>query len=154
MHWGTPNSVLANPLSTPFATVDNSALSLSYLGASCKTREDPSLISYHTCDAASSSSLDSEEELWAGWVPPGFCSEPAGRAEFIPLNPPLLPGAELTYPAQLLPPKGLLPPKKGECSATLDEPLSNHYTKVTHLPRDNKTLFPPWSGPALTASSW
>lgn len=112
--------MLANPLSTQFAMTENSILSLS-LGASCKTREDPRLLSYHTCDAASSSSsLDSEEELWAGWVPPGFCSKPAGRAEFISLNPPLLPGAELTYPAQLLPPKGLLPPKKGECFAKLE----------------------------------
>lgn len=46
-----------------------------------------SLLRYHTCDAASSSSsLDSEEELWAVWVPPGFCREPAGRAEFLLLN--------------------------------------------------------------------
>lgn len=119
LHWGAPTSVLANPLSTPLAMAENAILSLSYLCASCKTREDPSLLRYHTCDAASSSSLDSEEELWAGWVPPGFCSEPAGGAEFIPLNPSLPPGAELTYPAQLLP-KGILSPKKGERSAQLE----------------------------------
>lgn len=54
----------------------------------------------------------------------------------------LLPGAELTSPAQALPPEGCLPPKKGECSARLER--RNPSPTTAHCPWDNKRLSPPW----------
>lgn len=126
--------MLAKPFSILLTMSENSQSSLCpNEEPAARPQEISALLRNLTCDAAcSSSSLDSEEVLWAGWIPPGFCGVPAGGAEFIPLKPPLLPGAELTVPAQVTATKKPLPPKKGECCAKLKrrDPHFNHYVKV------------------------